>query len=55
MRDDTGELGGGPIDLTGVPLRDLADVPGSVLDRALARLLDRDGPDDKAAGFSSRV
>jgi FXSXX-COOH protein len=55
MHEDAGELGGGPIDLSGVPLRDLAALSGSVLDRALARLLDREGPDQEAAGFQSRV
>jgi FXSXX-COOH protein len=55
MREDAGDLGGGPIDLSGVPLRDLFDLSGSALDRALARLLDRTGPDQEAAGFQSRV
>jgi FXSXX-COOH protein len=55
MHEDIGELDGGPIDLSGVRLRDLPSLTGSVLDRALARLLERDDPAGKAAGFQNRV
>jgi hypothetical protein len=55
MPEDAGEHGGGPLDLSGLPLRELADIPRSVLDRELARRLARDDLGQEAAGFQSRV
>lgn len=55
MPDDAADHGGGPLDLSGLPLRELADIPRSVLDRELARLLARGDLGQEAAGFQSRV
>jgi FXSXX-COOH protein len=55
MQEDAGDHGGGPLDLSGLPLSDIADIPGSVLDRELARLLARGDLGEEAAGFQSRV
>lgn len=55
MREDTGTPDDGPIDLSGVSLRELSSLPGSVLDRELARLLDRGSRSEKAAGFQNRA
>ncbi|MCW2948373.1 MAG: hypothetical protein JWR24_5090 [Actinoallomurus sp.] len=55
MCEDTGELDGGPIDLSGVSLRDLAGVDRTVLDRELARLLERGDSGEGSAGFTNRV
>ncbi|MDN3353814.1 FxSxx-COOH cyclophane-containing RiPP peptide [Actinomadura sp. DC4] len=55
MHEDADEVGGGPIDLSGVPLRALATLSDSALDRALARLLARKVQDQEVAGFQSRV
>jgi hypothetical protein len=55
MHEDVDQFGGGRIDLSRTPLRDLTDLTGSALDRALVTLLEREDADEKSAGFQNRI
>jgi FXSXX-COOH protein len=55
MHEDVDQFDGGRIDLSRTPLRDLTDLTGSALDRALVNLLEREDADEKSAGFQNRI
>ena len=55
MHDHVDQSDSGRIDLSGARLRDLAGLTGSVLDRELVKVLDRDDTDQKSAGFQNRI